>query len=158
MDLSLQPLERSDADVIVTWLTGPDEVTLFGGPFLDFPLTAEALFADSGERSLYVIRDAGHPVATGYLEVQDDGAARIGRILVDQGRRGRGWGRRMVEALIARASTSPGVRTVQLRVYEQNLAARALYESLGFVDTGVRRQIAVRGQTWTSQQLSRSIS
>ena len=46
--------------------------------------------------------------------------------------RGRGYGRALMEAVIARARVLGGVEQVNLMVVTTNTAARALYRSLGF--------------------------
>lgn len=51
--------------------------------------------------------------------------------------RGVGLGRRLMQALLAEAVTR-GVRTVFLEVRGDNRSARSLYDSLGFVEIGVR--------------------
>ena len=52
-------------------------------------------------------------------------------------RRRRGLGQALVEAALADPA-SAGARRVYLEVRPSNLAARALYGSLGFTETGVR--------------------
>ena len=52
-------------------------------------------------------------------------------------RRRRGLGQALVEAALADPA-SAGARRVYLEVRPSNLAARALYSSLGFTETGVR--------------------
>ena len=54
--------------------------------------------------------------------------------------RGKGCGRALVEALIARARALDGVERLALAVVTTNAAARALYRSLGFTVYGVRLQ------------------
>jgi len=51
---------------------------------------------------------------------------------------GRGLGRALVQAALD-AARERGARKVTLRVLAPNTAARALYESCGFVVEGVRR-------------------
>jgi len=55
------------------------------------------------------------------------------------GYRGRGLGRRLMEAAIARAWEA-GLERIELEVFASNSPARALYEKLGFVTEGVRRR------------------
>jgi RimJ/RimL family protein N-acetyltransferase len=50
--------------------------------------------------------------------------------------RGRGVGRALVEAVLAHARSTPGLRVVQLTVTEPNAAARRLYAACGFVPFG----------------------
>ncbi len=54
--------------------------------------------------------------------------------------RGKGYGRALIEALIARARAIDGVEQLALAVVVTNDAARALYLALGFTVYGVRRQ------------------
>ena len=46
--------------------------------------------------------------------------------------RGSGVGKRIVQAVLSRARSQPGLRVVQLTVTESNLGAVRLYESCGF--------------------------
>lgn len=52
--------------------------------------------------------------------------------------RGKGYGRALVEAVIARAHALDGVERIALAVVSTNTAARALYTHLGFMTYGVR--------------------
>ena len=63
-------------------------------------------------------------------------------VYVRQSHRGRGLGRRLLEAVIAMARRSPGILVLNLTAYADNHAAIALYESLGFVIYG-REQAAL---------------
>lgn len=53
--------------------------------------------------------------------------------------RGRGLGRRLAEMAIAEARET-GIERIELGVYASNDAAVALYEKLGFVTEGIKRQ------------------
>ena len=77
-------------------------------------------------------------VIVGYVKLRrstvDHGKWRITGLAVDEAYRGRGVGRALVEAVIARAAAA-GAHTVDLKVLGGNLSALALYRSLGFVET-----------------------
>jgi len=60
------------------------------------------------------------------------------------GRRRRGVGRRLVERALD-AARIRGARTLYLEVAEDNLAARTLYDGLGFLPVGRRRGYYARG-------------
>jgi GNAT superfamily N-acetyltransferase len=70
--------------------------------------------------------------AMGYA-VLDHGMIGLFDILVDEGQRGRGLGRSVVLALLDWGRRR-GAQGAYLQVVEGNLAARRLYEGLGFVD------------------------
>lgn len=52
--------------------------------------------------------------------------------------RGRGWGRKLAEASLAFAKDTAKLTFVDLGVFAHNTPALALYEKLGFVETGRR--------------------
>lgn len=52
--------------------------------------------------------------------------------------RGGGWGRRLMEAALAWAREQSILEYVDLDVFSHNTKARALYASLGFIETGHR--------------------
>lgn len=85
-----------------------------------------------------------------YLVLEEDGAVsghigvklisdemHVMTIAVRPERRRRGFARALVEAALADPA-SAGARRVYLEVRPSNTGARALYGSLGFVETGVR--------------------
>jgi diamine N-acetyltransferase len=65
-----------------------------------------------------------------------DGSRWIGGVVVDAARQRTGIGRAMVVALRDRLAAEPGSTGVALSYSPDNTAARALYASLGFVETG----------------------
>ncbi len=76
----------------------------------------------------------------GYVQwgVDDDGSHWIGGLVVDAAHQGRGVGRRVVELLIERLAEPAGAAGLALSYDPGNAAARRLYASLGFVETGER--------------------
>ncbi len=66
---------------------------------------------------------------------------------------GRGLGRRIVNDLMRIAFEDFGAHRLFLDVYEDNVRARHLYESLGFVYEGVMREAGERGEQLISLHL-----
>lgn len=70
--------------------------------------------------------------------------AAIWGVTVDRRLRGQGVGRRLIEAVLARARTRPGLEAVWLTVTDSQMAARELYARLGFTVFGrVERALCV---------------
>ena len=65
--------------------------------------------------------------------------------------RQQGLGRSLVQAVLVQAGARPGVRLVQLTVTQGNDAARALYESCGFVAYGVEPFAVATGPAYVSK-------
>ena len=66
----------------------------------------------------------------------DDHSGLIGGLIIDRVRQRRGFGRATVEALTRRLLESEGCDSCALIYAPGNAAARGLYLSLGFVETG----------------------
>jgi RimJ/RimL family protein N-acetyltransferase len=67
--------------------------------------------------------------------------------------RGRGVGRALLAALLAHARTVPGLEQVYLTVVTTQPAARALYESFGFVPYGVEPRTLKLGDRYLDEVL-----
>ncbi|GIF04454.1 GNAT family N-acetyltransferase [Actinoplanes siamensis] len=68
--------------------------------------------------------------------VDDDGSRWIGGLVVDAKHQRQGIGRELVRQLRERLVAEPGTPNVALSYQPGNTAARALYLSMGFVETG----------------------
>ncbi|MCA9908384.1 MAG: GNAT family N-acetyltransferase [Anaerolineae bacterium] len=58
------------------------------------------------------------------------------RVMIAHGEQGKGYGRAAMQQVIERLRATPGCDAIFISFVPENQAARALYESLGFVDTG----------------------
>jgi diamine N-acetyltransferase len=80
--------------------------------------------------------DDATPVGHVMWGTDEDGSRWIGGLLVDAAHQGRGLGRAIVQELVARLRAA-GAAPVRLSHHPDNVASRALFESLGFRPTGV---------------------
>lgn len=92
----------------------------------------------ASEWGRYVIAVDGEGAALGYAGLRAVGVeGDVQTIAVAESARGRGIGRALLAELLAEAERR-GVRELFLEVRADNAAARALYESVGFREIGVR--------------------
>ncbi|GAA3941114.1 N-acetyltransferase [Amorphoplanes auranticolor] len=84
---------------------------------------------------LAAVRD-GEVVGFCMWGIDDDRSRWIGGVVVDAARQRTGIGRAMIGALVERLAADPDCPNVALSYSPANEAARALYASLGFVETG----------------------
>ena len=100
---------------------------------------SEAIWREelSSPFGLYLVLEEGGALSghVGIKLIFDE--AHVMTLAVRPERRRRGLARTLVEAALS-DPTSAGTRRVYLEVRPSNLAARALYGSLGFSETGVR--------------------
>ncbi|GAA2867503.1 N-acetyltransferase [Actinoplanes cyaneus] len=78
----------------------------------------------------------------------DDGSRWIGGLVVDARHQRQGIGRELVRQLRERLIAEPGTPNVALSYQPANTGARALYLSMGFVETGEREDDEVVAR-WT---------
>ena len=68
-------------------------------------------------------------------------------VYVDPRARGRGVGRKLLDALIA-STESAGIWTIQSGIFPENIASLRLHQSAGFRHIGVRERIARHHGRW----------
>lgn len=94
--------------------------------------------ADRRHRRYLAVEDvAGELIGWGGVRVLAD-EAEILTVGVIAAARGRGIGRRLLDALVS-AATDKGARQAYLEVRVDNAAARAMYVAAGFAEVGLRR-------------------
>lgn len=100
---------------------------------------SEGIFDDeiSGDNRTYLIAEDDRLIGFGGVMVIGD-EAHVMNLLVDPDHRGQGIGHRLMTGLMD-AAIQEGARHMTLEVRMQNLAARALYSSLGFAPVGIRK-------------------
>ena len=96
------------------------------------PLDMEWDGEDEGALHAVAFDAAGTPLATGRLLAQAPGVARIGRMAVDRAARGRGLGRKVLDALLD-AARAQGFREALLHA---QCTVRGFYAAAGFTEHG----------------------
>ncbi|WP_405993201.1 GNAT family N-acetyltransferase [Streptomyces sp. NBC_00986] len=154
----LRPFTASDADPMWRLIQDPEVVRFTFGPSTE--LTLERLRSVYGARATQSDRLdlAVTDPATGELlgEVvlfEWDPAARscTFRTLIGPRGRGRGIGTEATRLILGYGFEQLGLHRVQLEVYGHNHRARRVYEKVGFVVEGVRREAQLRDGEWVDE-------
>jgi ribosomal-protein-alanine N-acetyltransferase len=104
----------------------------------DFPWS-EGIFRDCIRAGYYCVLLTRGTEVLGYgVMVVAAQEAHLLNLCIDLERQGKGYGRRLLEHFIARAREL-GAERMLLEVRVSNLIAQALYESIGFIEIGIRR-------------------
>ena len=150
--LKLRPYKPCDAQAIAKWVQDKDVFEMWGGErFGDFPITAEIIdnkyrldngdctepdnfypwtaFDDNGVVGHFIMR---------YIN-GDHKIIRFGWVIVDDTKRGAGFGKRMLKSGLHYAFELYGAETVTIGVFENNEPAHKCYRSVGFTDTAVNQ-------------------
>ena len=141
MTIALRAPIAADYDALASWIPDTKACLHWAGPRIQLPfggaeLQQQLSVADTVS---FALTD-GSPVTLGFgqLWLRDGDAARLMRIIVPPPLRGLGVGRELCRLLILHAFDVIGAPAVTLAVYRDNIAALALYESLGFTPVDSR--------------------
>ena len=133
--MPLRPATLEELAEVASWVSSVRECVLWAGPHVRFPIAVDALAEsiDFGTHGGYVHAEGDSLIAFGQIVSKSARRAHLARLIVGPGCRGRGFGARLVKALLDRARASAHVRA-SLNVSPANAVAIHVYEKLGFVD------------------------
>ncbi len=83
---------------------------------------------------------------------EDKTVTRFGFVIVDDSKRGKGYGKQMLRLAIDYAKRELGAQRITLGVFDNNPLAIHCYESVGFVVTGTDTY-AIDGEEWTGKEM-----
>lgn len=133
---TLRTPEPADYATLASWVQDAAACMRWAGPKLRFPFVPARLpelLALPGAFSRVMSRGHAEALGFGQFWLRESGAVHLGRIILAPGERGQGLGKTLCELLMAEARRTTGAGTFTLRVYRDNLPARAIYTGLGFV-------------------------
>ena len=88
-----------------------------------------------------------HPSHTRFTD-EEKNVLRFGFVIVDDAKRGMGYGKQMLQLAIQYAFSLLKVETITLGVFEKNASAYYCYKSVGFRETGQMEDYVIAGETW----------
>lgn len=146
----LSDFSQEDVERLLGWIDSPAMLGHWAGPAFTYPLTRTQLLehlrrcAERGDHMIYKALDPDGADVVGHAELaitsRQHGTASIGRVLIGPEYRGRGFGTRLMNALLETAFDRLDMHRVELGVFDVNAAALACYESVGFRREGLRRE------------------
>jgi ribosomal protein S18 acetylase RimI-like enzyme len=129
--MQIRTATEEDLLALAGWFRSEHEARQWGGPAMHFPLDLAQLRADiqwDTARSYALVDEDGR--LAGFAQILNRfGRRHLARIAVAPALRGRGIGRRLMTAVLEATGDGPDF---SLFVYEDNIAARKLYEHMGF--------------------------
>ena len=164
--LRLRPYKNTDAQTIITWCK--DEVAFrkwTSDRYEHFPITAEEMnrkYIDcNGDceepDNFYPVTAFDESGIAGSLILrynnEERTLVRLGFIIVDDTKRGMGYGKKMVQMATKYAFEFLGAKKVTLGVFDNNPSAYHCYKAAGFKETGEKFQIPLFGEMWTVVEL-----
>lgn len=157
MALRLRPYNGKDADTILSWCK--DESAFYkwsAGVLGDYPISREQFGFVNNLMAFTAIDDEA---VIGFFTMRRPSDSfdelRFGFVIVDPEKRGRGYGKRMLQLGIKYAREIYGAKKVSLGVFENNEPAYRCYKSVGFNDIVLEEteKYTVLGEEWKCLEL-----
>lgn len=133
MELQLRPALSADYAAVCNLFTDANELFLVC-PHNRFPLTIEQLEKIERDRHDLTVAVYGETVI-GFANLYDyvlGERAFIGNVIIHRDYRGRGWGKQLVQYMMARVANHHQLPHIHISVMNSNTPALLLYASLGF--------------------------
>ena len=156
--LGLRPYTKSDAKVILSWCR--DEKAFYqwsAGVLGAFPIT-EKEFGFVEDLMPFTAYDETGPVGFFTLRKPDpsENTLRFGFVIVDPEKRGRGYGKQVLQLGLRYAFERLGASSVSLGVFENNETAYRCYKAVGFRDVLLdeTESYRVMNEEWKCRELT----
>lgn len=155
--LRLRPYNSNDAEQIMSW--SKDETAFYkwtAGVLGDYPLSKETFSAVTNLMAFTAIDDneiIGFFTMRNPKESFDE--LRFGFVVVDSQKRGKGYGKKMLQLGLKYAKEIYGAKKVSLGVFENNKSAYHCYKAVGFQDIFLEETeiYHVLGEDWKCLEL-----
>lgn len=139
--MRLRPYKPCDGDIVASWLTDERIFAMWSANRYQYPMTGAQLNArmdgaadNPHEFMMTALGEDGSPA--GYFLLRnanyETNSIHIGFIVVDAGKRGRGYGVQMLTLAKKYCFEVLGMHRITLGVYDRNERARKCYEKMGF--------------------------
>jgi RimJ/RimL family protein N-acetyltransferase len=130
------------------------------GPVFSYPLTTEQLQTYLGDKNShsFTVVDLSEDRVIGHAEITSSGAGtfKIDKLIIgDKSNRGKGIGEEVIQKLLAHAFTKLDANTVELNVFDWNIAGIRCYEKCGFVmNPGKQASFPVGDKNWIALNMA----
>lgn len=146
--IRIRPYQDRDEEKILSWCHDREtHENWTAGMLGEFPATPEK-FRFTADLMRFTAVDETGPC--GFFTAREPKGTpdelRLGFVIVDPGKRGKGTGREMIRLGLRFALEIYGAERVTISVFEDNPAAYACYKAAGFRETGVKEVYCLNGR------------
>ncbi len=155
----LRPFINDDAPVILSWITDKSAFRKWSADrYQVYPPTPEDMVAQYADDDLFpftAIDDDGTVVGHIMLRYPEPSGStvRFGFVIVDNQKRGNGYGKEMLQLAIQMAGQEYGATKITLGVFDNNPSAFNCYRSVGFIVTGTATY-SIDGEEWSGSEMT----
>jgi RimJ/RimL family protein N-acetyltransferase len=151
---------QADFDRLISWIDSEELLITIAGTVFSFPVTTDQLqkyLDDEKSHSFNIVDTSGNNVI-GHAEIVLSGGNmyKIDKLIIgDRSNRGKGIGQQVINELLDHAFTKLNAETVELNVFDWNIAAIRCYEKCGFIMNPDKQATFKSGdQTWMALNMT----
>ncbi len=130
----LKAFEIADLVQLNQWIKDEQQLFQFAGDYFVFPIDTKQIsdYLSDKNRQAFQVLYQGDPIGHAEIYKESPKRARLCRILISDIIRGKGLGKKTVNALLTQCFNKLEMETVHLNVFDWNIGAIKCYESCGF--------------------------
>ena len=161
MSMILRPFNPNDAPTILSWCKNKHAFRLWSADrYKDFPAQPEEMMEQYEGDNLFPLTAIVGEETIGHILLrfpsEDKSVIRFGFVIVDDSKRGKGYGKQMLRLAIDYAQQELGAQKITLGVFCANLSAVECYKSVGFRITGMDTY-SIDGEEWKGLEMELTV-
>ena len=150
--MTLRPFNINDVPTILSWCKDKHAFRLWSADrYKEFPAQPEEMLEQYKGDKMYPLTAVADDEIVGHLllryPMEDRTVVRFGFVIVDNSKRGMGYGKQMLRLAINYAQRELGAQKITLGVFCDNHSAVECYKSVGFRITGTDSN-PIDGEEW----------
>ena len=150
--MTLRPFSITDAETILSWCRDKHAFRFWSANrYNDYPAQPEEMMEQYKDDNMYPLTAVVGEEVIGHILLrfpsEDKSIIRLGFVIVDDSKRGKGYGKQMLRLAIYYAQQELGAQKITLGVFCDNLSAVECYKSVGFRITG-EDAYPIDGEEW----------
>ena len=159
--MTLRPFSINDASTILSWCKDKHAFRLWSADrYKDFPAKPEDMIEQYEGENMYPLTAVMGDAIVGHIllryPTEDRTLVRFGFVIVDDSKRGKGYGKQMLRLAIGYAQQELGAQKITLGVFCDNHSAIECYKSVGFRITGADAY-QIDGEEWKGFEMEMEV-
>ena len=151
-------IASKDYEYLAQWIDTERTHAFWSANRFPYPITPESFHAfletiatDWTDSAYVATENNGQVVGFFCYSVNlEDNIGFLKFVIVDNSKRGMGYGKEMLNLALQYAFQITGAEAVQLNVFDENISAKKCYEKVGFVERNIdRNAFAYKDEQWS---------
>ena len=158
--MTLRPFSINDASTILSWCKDKHAFRLWSADRYKDPAKPEDMIEQYEGENMYPLTAVMGDAIVGHIllryPTEDRTLVRFGFVIVDDSKRGKGYGKQMLRLAIGYAQQELGAQKITLGVFCDNHSAIECYKSVGFRITGADAY-QIDGEEWKGFEMEMEV-